>query len=67
VDQTAGHMEAETQKPQNQKHNENRPKHVYLLRSFVESLVIPASHLSAPVELLGTTSRTPNKMASIVE
>jgi hypothetical protein len=34
VNQTAGYVEAETKKPQNQKHNENCPKHVDLLRSF---------------------------------
>jgi len=31
-------VKAETQKPQNQKHNENRPKHVYLLRSLSNRL-----------------------------
>jgi hypothetical protein len=34
VNQAAGYVEAETKKPQNQKHNENCPKHVDLLRSF---------------------------------
>jgi hypothetical protein len=34
VNQTAGHVEAETEKPQNQEHNENCPKHVALLRSI---------------------------------
>jgi hypothetical protein len=29
VDQTAGHMKTETEKPQNQKHHKNRPKHSY--------------------------------------
>jgi hypothetical protein len=56
VNQTTGDVEAETQKPQNQKHNENRPKHIYLLGSFVELLIliilILALRLSAPVELL---------------
>jgi hypothetical protein len=28
VDQTTSHMKTETQKPQNQDHNENRPKHL---------------------------------------
>jgi hypothetical protein len=29
VDQAAGHVETETEKPKNQKHYENRPKHIY--------------------------------------
>src|ERR1019366_5374011 len=33
VNQTAGYVEAETKKPQNQKHNENCPEHVDLLRA----------------------------------
>jgi hypothetical protein len=33
VNQTSGHVEAETEKPQNQKHNENCPQHFDLLRS----------------------------------
>jgi hypothetical protein len=28
VNQPTGHMEAETKKPQNQKHNKNSPKHI---------------------------------------
>jgi hypothetical protein len=40
MDQAASYVEAETQKPQNQKHNENRPKHLYLLGSFVELLIL---------------------------
>jgi hypothetical protein len=31
VNQTASHVEAKAKKPQNQKHNENCPKHVDLL------------------------------------
>jgi len=34
VNQTPGHVEAETKKPKNQKHNENCPKHIDLLRSL---------------------------------
>jgi hypothetical protein len=34
VNQTAGYVQAETKKPQNQKHNENCPKHIVLLRAF---------------------------------
>jgi hypothetical protein len=49
MDQTASHVEAETQKPQNQDYYEYRPKHVCLLRSFVD-LLVPASHLFAPPE-----------------
>jgi hypothetical protein len=66
VDQTTGYVKAETQKPQNQKHHKNCPKHVYLLCSFLELLTI-VLHLYVPVERLVTTSRTPNKMACIVE
>jgi hypothetical protein len=40
VNQTTGHVEAETQKPQNQKHNENRPKHIYLPR-FIGRIAYP--------------------------
>jgi len=39
VDQTAGHMETEAEKPQNQKHYENCPKHIYspllILKLFI--------------------------------
>ena len=28
MDQASGNVQAETEKPQNQKHNENRPKHI---------------------------------------
>jgi hypothetical protein len=28
MDQATGNVQAEAQKPQNQKHNENRPKHI---------------------------------------
>jgi hypothetical protein len=31
VDQASANMQTETQKPQNQKNNENRPKHIDLL------------------------------------
>ena len=34
VNQSACDVKAETKKPQNQKHNKNRPKHVDLLRSL---------------------------------
>jgi len=34
VNQTTGHVQAKTQDPQNQKHSNNRPKHVSLLSSF---------------------------------
>jgi cell division septation protein DedD len=29
MDQTSSHVKAETEKPKNQKHNKNRPKHIY--------------------------------------
>jgi hypothetical protein len=34
MNQTAGDVETEAKKPQNQKHDENCPKHIDLLRSF---------------------------------
>jgi hypothetical protein len=37
VDQTSAHMQTETQKPQNQKNNQNGPKHVTLLCSFAST------------------------------
>jgi hypothetical protein len=37
VDQTSAHMQTETQKPQNQKNNENGPKHVSLPCSFAST------------------------------
>jgi hypothetical protein len=48
VNQTAGHVKAEAQKPQNQQHYENCPKHVDLLCSFegAENRVSPKALLS---------------------
>ncbi len=57
VNQTAGHVEAETQKPQNQKHNENCPQHIDLLSS-IEGLR-NSSSLSSRLER--AISRTPGK------
>jgi hypothetical protein len=43
MNQTAGYVKAKTEKPKNQKHNENRPKHVDLLLSFNRLVVAEAS------------------------
>ena|ERR1700676_3849342 len=59
VDQTSSHVEAEAKKPHNQKYYEDSPKHVYLLRSFVELLIL-ALPLSVP---LGMTFHIPSKTA----
>jgi hypothetical protein len=73
MNQTAGYVKAKTEKPKNQKHNENRPKHVDLLRSFSRLVVAEAS---APETYLAFTftftlgrpvraiSRIPGKTAS---
>jgi len=47
-------VEAKTQEPQNQKHNENRPKHVYLLHSFVELLILSPSPYPYPYPCLAS-------------
>jgi|SRR5271154_4159596 hypothetical protein len=71
MNQTAGYVKAKAKKPKNQKHNENRPKHVDLLRSFnrcrserpgnLSSFTL-ASTLSSPVRAI---FRIPGKTASI--
>jgi hypothetical protein len=37
VNQASGDVQAEAEKPENQEHHENCPKHCYLLRSFERS------------------------------
>jgi hypothetical protein len=60
MNQATGDVEAEPQEPQNQKYNENRPKHINLL--FILLL-----HPSGPTELLRAAFRTPNTVAWTVE
>jgi hypothetical protein len=55
-------METETQKPENQKHNENGPKHRSSLYLFTFILV---SHPSAQVEELEAISRIPGSIVRI--
>jgi len=37
MDEAAGHVKAESEQPQNEKHNENRPKHSGLLVAHCDS------------------------------
>jgi hypothetical protein len=56
MDQAPRYVQAETQKPQNQKHHKDRPKHIRLLRQdvpFCTSRVPnPEPHCSIPVKLV---------------
>jgi hypothetical protein len=58
VDQAAGNVKTKTEKPKNQKHNKNRPKHIYspLLLKF---------SLTLTTRRFPTTFRTPNKIGRI--
>src|SRR5581483_5664580 len=40
MDQTSAHMQTEAQKPQNQKNNQNGPKHLTLLYSFASTCIL---------------------------
>lgn len=69
VNQTSGHMQAETQQPQNQKHSNNCPKHinllVYLPLSCILALDLKGSERFAALEtkLLGARGDQPTKWA----
>jgi hypothetical protein len=69
MNQTSSHVEAETEKPQNQKHNENCPKHVDLLRSIegLQELIYSQSCRSiiSPIRSEPAISRTPGTMSWI--
>lgn len=61
MDQASRNVQAETQKPQNQKHHKNRPKHISLLRQDVALCTsrVPNTepHCSIPVKLVAPGRR----------
>jgi hypothetical protein len=57
VDQTSAQVQTETQKPQNQKHHKNCPKHSHillLLASTPKEFSYPQANLEASMKLLLT-------------
>jgi hypothetical protein len=63
VNQPASHVETETKKPQDQKHNENSPKHFVFLLSLkvVEEQLLPKFRLTRSIEPEPAVSRIPDK------
>jgi hypothetical protein len=64
VNQTARYVQAKTEKPQNQYHNENRPKHIGLLRSLERSLKCENQKNSPMLARELATSRTLGKTSA---